>query len=136
GEFIVLMRRERFLLLTVDTEALPKRALMDHVGRLIWGSYDAGTAGISEMCQIGSEFGAKHVFFVDLCATLDQQAQMLDAVRWLDQQGQDVQLHAHPETLPKSFWVKHGLDHRPALMNEYKDQARAEFVFRHFGKLI
>jgi hypothetical protein len=29
--------RERYALLTVDTEALPKRAAQDHVKRLIWG---------------------------------------------------------------------------------------------------
>lgn len=126
----------RFLILSVDTEALQRRASDKHVQRLVWGEHPTGAAGIREMSAIGDEFGAKHVFFVDLCATLGQQADMLEAVRWLDQQGQDVQLHAHPETLPKSFWVDHGLDHRPALMNEYKDQSRAEFVFRHFGKLI
>ncbi|QBH19255.1 polysaccharide deacetylase [Alcaligenes faecalis] len=130
------MLNRRYILLTVDVEALSGRAVEQHVQRLVWGKHSAGTAGIREMSSIGDEFGAKHVFFADLCATLEHQTQMLDAVRWLNQQGQDVQLHAHPETLPKSFWVDRGLDHRPALMNEYKDQSRAEFVFRHFGKLI
>lgn len=126
----------RYVLLTVDTEALPRRAQDNHVQRLVWGEYASGTAGIREMCAIGDELGVKHVFFTDLCATLGQQAQMLEAVRWLDKQGQDVQLHTHPETLPKTFWTEHGLDARPKLMNDYQDQARAEFVFRHFGKLI
>ncbi|BAO94070.1 polysaccharide deacetylase family protein [Caballeronia insecticola] len=126
----------RYALVTVDTEALPKRASEDHVRRLMWGEHENGTAGVREMCAIGDEFGAKHVFFVDLCGAYGQLAESLDVVRWLDAAGQDVQLHTHPEYLPKDFWGQHGLDTRPEYMNQYKDDARAEFVLRHFGNLI
>jgi hypothetical protein len=57
-------------------------------------------------------------------------------VRWLDEQGQDVQLHTHPEYLPDSFWKEHGLSNRPQYMNQYTEQARAEFVFKHFAGLM
>ncbi len=130
------MLNRRYILLTVDTEALQGRASSNHVQRLVWGEYAGGTAGVREMCRIGSEFGAKHVFFVDLCATWGMQEQMLDVVRWLDQQGQDVQLHTHPETLPKVFWDQFGLSSRPRMMNEYQNKERAEFILRHFGALI
>lgn len=53
---------DRYALITVDTEALPKRASEDHVSRLMWGKHEKGTAGVREMCSIGDEFGAKHVF--------------------------------------------------------------------------
>ena len=128
--------KDRFVLLTVDTEALKRRASDDHVRRLIWGEHKTGTAGIREMCGIGQEFGAKHVFFTDLCGAYSSLDQMREVVRWLDAAGQDVQLHTHPETLPKSFWREHGLETVPRYMNLYQDQARAEFVLRHFGNLI
>lgn len=76
------MLNRRYILLTVDTEALQGRASSDHIQRLVWGEHASGTAGIREMCRIGGEFGAKHVFFVDLCATWGMQERMLDVVRW------------------------------------------------------
>lgn len=126
----------RYALLTVDTEALPKRADADHVQRLIWGQHETGTAGVREMCSIGAEFNVRHTFFVDMCATARYPAEMREVVRWLDDAGQDVQLHLHPETLPKSFWTEHGLDTTPAYINEYVGQSRAEFLLRHFGDQI
>jgi len=126
----------RYALLTVDTEALPRRASDDHVSRLVWGQHDSGVAGVREMCAIGDEFGAKQVFFVDLCAAYSRLGEMQDVVRWLHAAGQDVQLHAHPEVLPEEFWRAQDMDARPALMNEYRDDARAEFVIRYFGGLI
>ena len=128
--------RDRYALLTVDTEALPKRASHDHVKRLIWGEHAEGTAGIREMCAIGAEFNAKHVFFVDMCAPFSYLDEMREVVRWLDQQGQDVQLHTHPEYLPRHFWADHGLDTLPQYMNQYVDDARAEFVIKHFRNLM
>lgn len=130
------MDKNRYALLTVDTEALPKRAPFDHVNRLIWGRHDAGTAGVREMCSIGDEFNAKHLFFVDLCGAYPYLEEMGEVVRWLDQAGQDVQLHTHPEYLPKEFWTEHGLAPRPAYMNQYNDDGRAEFVVKHFSGLI
>lgn len=126
----------RYALLTVDTEALPKRASQDHVNRLIWGEHKGGTAGVREMCSLGNEFKAKHVFFVDMCGAYAYLDEMHSVVRWLDQDGQDVQLHTHPEYLPDSFWAEHGLDRNPQYMNQYADDARAEFVIKHFSKLI
>jgi hypothetical protein len=130
------MGRNRYAMLTVDTEALPHRATQDHVKRLMWGQHERGRAGIAEMCSIGDEFGAKHVFFLDVCATHASLDEALEVARWLDAAGQDVQLHTHPEYLPEAFWAEHGLAPRPKWMNQYTDDARAEFVLRHFGGLI
>jgi hypothetical protein len=123
----------RYALLTVDTEALPRRAEADHVQRLIWGQHEAGTAGIREMCAIGAEFNVRHVFFVDMCAAARYPAEMNRVIRWLDAKGQDVQLHLHPETLPKRFWSEHGFDAEPIYMNEYVGQDRASLVLRQFS---
>jgi hypothetical protein len=123
----------RYALLTVDTEALPKRAEADHVQRLIWGRHDAGTAGIREICSIGADFDVRHTFFVDMCTSARYPAELAEAVRWLAAAGEDVQLHLHPETLPKSFWAEHGLDAAPTYINEYVGQDRAAFLLSHFG---
>ena len=123
----------RFAFLTVDTEALPKRASDQHVKRLIWGEFDKGTAGIREMSAIGNEFSARHVFFVDMCEMEFYGEQMAEVVRWLRDDGQDVQLHAHPELLPAEFWEKHGFPATPRMMNRY-DRAKARLVLAHFSK--
>jgi hypothetical protein len=130
------MEKNRYAMLTVDTEALPKRAPHDHVKRLMWGVHEGGTAGIREMAEIGNEFGAKHVYFVDQCGAWSYLDETCEVVRWLDSAGQDVQLHTHPEYLPDSFWAEHGLPRRPQYMNQYADDTRAEFVIKHFGGLI
>lgn len=122
-------------MLTVDTEALPKRASDEHVKRLIWGEHFSGTAGIREMSAIGGESGAKHIFFVDVCGAHAYADEIREVVRWLDASGQDVQLHAHAEYLPEDFWKPYRFKYRPRFMNQY-DFGKAEFVIRHFGKFI
>ena len=126
--------KPRYEMLTVDTEALPKRASGDHVNRLIWGRHDKGRAGIREMCEIGDESSVKHVFFVDLCGAYAYRDEMHEAIRWLDRAGQDVQLHAHPEYLPNDFWREHGFTRKPQYMNQYTDDARAEFDVALMGR--
>ena len=128
--------KNRYLMLTVDTEALPKRATQEHVKRLMWGEHENGTAGIREMAAIGDEFGAKHIYFVDLCGAYSQLNEIREVICWLDQAGQDVQLHTHPEYLPKRFWEEHGYDARPRLMNLYQNNERAAFLIQHFSELL
>ena len=129
------MHKNKYTLLTVDTEALPKRAVTDHVRRLIWGEHDKGTAGVREMCAVGDEFGAKHVFFVDMCGAYARRDEMCSVIRWLDNAGQDVQLHAHPEYLPEDFWPQHNFKYRPRFMNQYADD-KDDFVIGYFSKMI
>ncbi len=130
------MAKNRYAVLTVDTEALPKRASQNHVQRLMWGSFANGRAGVREMAEIGNEFAVKHVFFTDLCATWNSQEEALEVVRWLAADGQDVQLHTHPEYLPDGFWVSHQLPLRPVYMNQYTDDARASVVIDYFSDLL
>lgn len=89
-----------------------------------------------EISALGLECGVRHVFFSDFCGCYESLQQMRDVVGWLDANGQDVQLHTHPETLPRSFWKDHGLLASPRYMDEYDNQARADFVLRYFSKLI
>ena len=130
------MSKNRYALLTVDTEALPKRASDDHVRRLMWGEHPAGTAGVREMCAIGDEFNAKHVFFVDICGAYARREEVLAVIGWLDKAGHDVQLHTHPEYLPASFWEDTSFAVKPVLMNKYTDIEKEKFLLSHFGAAI
>lgn len=125
--------REHYAMLTVDTEALPKRAYANHVQKLIWGRHEKGNAGIREMCAIGDDFKVKHTFFVDMCGAYRYPDEMREVVHWLNQEEQDVQLHAHPEVLPYTFWSGNGVEFRPEYLNEYSQDSWAEFIIRHFG---
>ena len=127
------MPKNRYALLTVDTEALPKRAEADHVTRLIWGEHDKGTAGVREMCAIGNEFGAKHVFFVDMCGAYERREEIRQVMAWLHRDGQDVELHVHPEYLPNSFWAAAKFTIRPRFLNQYTDSLKEEFLLSHFA---
>ena len=129
------MNKSRYALMTVDTEALPSRASGDHVNRLIWGEFEKGTAGIREMCSLGDEVGAKHVFFVDMCGAYTYRDEISEVISWLDKAGQDVQLHAHPNYLPESFWQTHGMTPSQDGMNAYGG-TRAEFIITHFSAEI
>lgn len=131
-----MMNKNRYALLTVDTEALPKRAAADHVKRLIWGEHDNGTAGVREMSAIGDEFGAKHVFFVDMCGAYARREEIREVIAWLDHAGQDVQLHVHPEYLPDSFWAETKYNIEPRYLNQYTDSIKEEFLLSHFGTEI
>lgn len=126
----------RFALLTVDTEALGRRASAYHIERLVWGVHERGVAGIREICAIGNEFNVRHSFFTDLCASYNNLELMCQVVYWLNSQNQDIQLHTHPESLPITFWQENGWDSVPRFMNQYKDLERAVFVLQYFRELL
>ncbi len=130
-----MLGKPRYAMLTVDVEALPRRASKDHVSRLIWGEHDKGTAGVREMCSIADEVNARHICFVDACGAYAYRDEISHVIHWLNQAGQDVQLHAHPEYLPQEFWSSHGYDYQPRFMNQY-DDGKAEFTIRFFSKLM
>lgn len=129
------MTKNRYALVSVDTEALPKRAPSDHLNRLIWGKHENGRAGIRELCSVTDEFCSKLVFFVDACGDFFYGEAFREVVRWLDASGHDVQLHTHAEYLPEEFWTAHGFRYRPRFLNQY-DLKKAVFMLGHFSKLL
>ena len=112
----------RYLMLTVDTEALPNRAPDNHVDRLMWGRHENGTAGVAQMAEIANEFGSHMVFFVDLCGAYQNIGQVREVARWLEKHGQDVELHLHPEYLPKEYWNDTPYQWKPKLLNVYEEK--------------
>lgn len=129
------MKKNRYALVSVDTEALPKRATSDHLNRLIWGQHENGRAGVRELCAVADEFCCKLVFFVDACGDYFYGEAFSEVVRWLDGAGHDVQLHTHSEYLPEEFWTAHGFGYRPRFLNQY-DLKKAVFMLGHFSKLL
>lgn len=129
------MSRNRYALVTVDVEAQPARAKEEHVRRLIWGEHPNGRAGVREMCAAADDVGAKLVNFVDACGVYMHGEPFAEAVRWMVDQGHDVQLHTHSEFLPNSFWIEHGFATRPTLLNQY-DEAKAAFTLRYFSEYL
>lgn len=119
--------KARYALLTVDTEALPNRASEDHVNRLILGIHGNHRAGVLEMGAIAREFNAAMIFFLDLCGSWERMDELKGVAQSLMKAGQDLQLHAHPEYLPESFWQEHKLNKRPFYLNRYP-QARADYI--------
>ncbi len=129
------MTKNRYALLTVDTEAQPCRAANNHVEKLMWGKHENGTAGIAQMCAIGDIYGAKHTFFVDFCAAYNELEKIKEVVLWLDAQDQDVQLHSHPEYLPQEFRKAHKLAPGHKLMNLFTAEKNLT-VIRYFSNLL
>ena len=102
------MRRK--LIITVDVEAQPRRAASDPLDRLIWGRFPSeNDAGIGRMMDIADQHGAKLTMFVDYCETGLYGDALLDVARVIDQRGHDLQLHAHLDFLPETFWTERNL---------------------------
>ena len=126
----------KYLILTNDTEALPNRARDNHVRRLMWGEHENGVAGVKEMTSVVKEFNGKITYFVDICGAYDRKSEVLDVAKWLNDKGQDVELHMHPEYLPDSFWDNTGYRLKPKLMNLYEeiDRDKLRYLFKTFAR--
>ena len=64
--------KQKFLILTCDSEALPIQAPAHQVHRLIWGRFPEAPyeAGISKMMDVADEVGVKMVFFHEVLEKL------------------------------------------------------------------
>ena len=104
------------LMLTVDVEAQLRRAKEDHVNRLIWGKFDAGTAGIREMMTVAEDHSVKLTMFLDW-AELDIHGEAISEVaREIYDRGHDLQLHLHNDFFSSEFWAKNKI-HRELDLN-------------------
>lgn len=131
----IIKKSPKYAMVTVDVEALPRRAASDHVKRLMWGEFENGTAGLREICSAASQVNSKFIFFVDVCAALDRKDEISEVVTWLDGEGQDVQLHLHPEYLSADFWGKHNFKYRPRFMNQFGHK-KTLFTIDYFANFI
>ena len=95
-------------MVTVDTEALPARAEHSHVGRLIWGRYREGSAGITEIARLAQDASFPFLFFLEMASASEQPVVFQRVAQFLQDSGQDIELHFHPEILGRSFWRERG----------------------------
>lgn len=128
-------KRQRYLVITVDAEALPRRAERDHYARLVWGRHPEGTAGLGELVAAAETVGAPLTVFVEMSAERLYGQPLRDAVRWLVDRGQEVALHLHPEILDREFWREAGLAKPYGLQDGYP-QAQADYLIEHFARRL
>ncbi len=126
---------QRYLLITVDAEALPRRAEGDHYARLVWGRHPEGTAGLGELVAAAEAVGVPLTVFVEMGAERLYGEPLRDAVRWLAERGQEVALHLHPEILDRAFWQEAGLAKPRGLQDSYP-QAQADYLISHFARRL
>lgn len=128
--------QQRYAILTVDTGLLPESA------RLIITSIGLSGEGMTRAlpeyarCAQSVTSSMPSMCSLSICAApYFYPEEMCEVVRWLDRSGQDVQLHTHPEVLPKSFSTRNRVEFRPEYMNGSAD-AWAGFIISHFAKMI
>jgi hypothetical protein len=121
------------VLITVDTEFWPdKKSLNDSsvrhaVDRDIFGATGKGQYGIGHQAALMEHWGLKGVFMVEsLHASVLGTGPLTQIVHALQQSGQEVQLHAHPE------WLRHGGADLPEFLGSgmwfYSPQQQGQIV--------
>jgi hypothetical protein len=124
--------RQKYLILTCDSEALPNAAADHHMQRLMWGHFPDAPydAGIGKLMDIAEEFGAKIVFFHDVMECLLYGEETKRAAGCILERGHELQLHIHVEFLPERFWENLGFKPPRWAMNLY-DDITAQFVLEY-----
>jgi hypothetical protein len=115
----------RKLMLTVDVEAQPGRAVSDHVDRLIWGRFPEGRAGIGEMMDVADHHGAKLTMFLDWAETDLYGEAIRDVGKEIHRRGHDLQLHVHTDFFKADFWNAKGVARQTDLNKLSREQAEA-----------
>lgn len=99
-------------ILTVDVEALTKRAKDDYVNTLIYGRVDGREYGVGRMMDIADRHNVKMSFFVDFAECELYGDEILEVGRYIESRGHDLQVHCHYDILKnvvgKEPWAKDG----------------------------
>jgi ubiquinone/menaquinone biosynthesis C-methylase UbiE len=124
------LQMPRKLMITVDVEAQPRRAASDPLERLIWGRFPgAKDAGIGRMMDIADKHGVKLTMFLDYCETGIYGDELLNVAREIHRRGHDLQLHAHLDFMPETFWSQNSLEKNFNLNLVSADLAKAAVDF-------
>ena len=99
----------RRLMITVDVEAQPRRANKDHVETLIYGRLHGADFGIGKMMSIAEKHDAKLTCFLDYAEEYLYGDKLLAVGREIHARGHDLQIHMHPEFLPRELFKQRGL---------------------------
>lgn len=86
-------------ILTVDVEAWDMRAPDRPVDTLIYGRINGAEWGIGRMMDIADRHGVKMTFFLDFTEVELYGDEIIEAGKYIDGRGHDLQLHCHYEVL-------------------------------------
>ena len=95
---------QKYLIITIDTEAQSSRQSHDHVQRLIYGNFSEGRAGIIEMMDEAEDVGVQLTFFVDVLEDTLYPGEIREVLRTIHARGHDIQLHQHAYLIPDETW--------------------------------
>jgi ubiquinone/menaquinone biosynthesis C-methylase UbiE len=106
---------KRRVMLTVDVEAQPTRAATSHVQRLIYGRFGGDSEfGIGRMFDIADRYDLRLTCFLDYAEQFLYGDELLEVGRYIRSRNHDLQVHLHPEFIPRSAFdaagVKYGVD--------------------------
>jgi hypothetical protein len=96
--------REKYIIITIDTEAQYPRANQNPVQELIYGNFTQGRVGIIEMMDAANNVGIKLTFFVDVLEEYLYPGEIRQVLHDIAENGHDIQLHQHPYLIPNETW--------------------------------
>lgn len=114
-------------ILTVDVEALALRAPNHHVHHLIYGYYDNEEWGIGRMMDIADRHQVKLTFFLDFAEVELYGDEIIQAGRYIDSRGHDLQIHCHYNLLEKKV-REHFPKAGKSYYTWYEDEDIADFI--------
>lgn len=125
-------------MLTVDVEALPKRAVSDHMNTLIYGRLGGKEYGIGKMMDIADKHNIKITFFVDFGECELYGDEIIDAGRYIVSRGHDMQVHCHYDLLDKIVgkqpWVSINENYYSWCQNEDDARVIIDYVTEQYMK--
>ena len=86
-------------MLTIDVEALPKRAKSNHVDTLIYGKIGGMEYGIGKMMDIADKHHVKMTFFLDFAECELYGDEIINVGKYIISRGHDLQVHCHYDLL-------------------------------------
>ena len=119
----------KYFCFTVDVEAMIYRASDNHVEKLIWGRFSGinEPIGIPKIIEILNSLSIKGTFYVDLFEIelygLEEIKKVTD---YIQENGHEIQLHAHIDDIPLEWFKKRGI-RRIKFLNEVYDKS-AKFI--------
>lgn len=125
-------------MLTVDVEALPKRAVSDHMNTLIYGRLGGKEYGIGKMMDIADKHNIKITFFVDFGECELYGDEIIDVGRYIVSRGHDMQVHCHYDLLDKIVgkqpWVSINENYYSWCQNEDDARVIIDYVTEQYMK--
>jgi hypothetical protein len=120
--------------LTVDTEVYPltpdwrQRGLVDDANRDLYGMVGGDELGLRYQLKTLSQFGLKADFFIEPLFASSKHVEpriLADLVAEIQQAGQGIQLHLHPEWVPE---LASEIPDRGHLLKDYTEHEQQELI--------